>query len=261
MSSPVALHHVLDGRADGAPIVLSASLGTTHALWERQLPVLAESYRVIRYDHRGHGGSPATPGDYSLADLGTDALALLDRLEIATTAWCGVSLGGMVGLWLAINAPERLNSLVVICSSAHAPPASRWLERAAAVREAGSTAVVADAVLAGWFTPEFVRSDPQAVERAGGMLRSTPAGGYAGCCAAVASLDLRDGLARIELPTLVASAAQDTALPREHGLAIAAAVRGARFALIERAAHIANVEQPEVVNRLILDHLAGTGDV
>jgi 3-oxoadipate enol-lactonase len=93
------------------------------------------------------------------------------------------------------------------------------------------------------------------------MLRSTPAGGYAGCCTAVASLDLRDGLARIELPTLVASAAHDTALPREHGLAIAAGVPGARFALIERAAHIANVEQPEVVNRLILDHLAGSGDV
>ncbi len=258
--SSVALHHVLDGPADGAPIVLSASLGTTHALWEPQLPALAARYRVIRYDHRGHGSSPAPPGDYSLADLGMDVLALLDRLEIATTAWCGVSLGGMVGLWLAINAPERLNSLVVICSSAHAPPASRWLERAAAVRAAGSTAVVADAVLAGWFTPEFARSDPQAVERAGGMLRSTPAGGYAGCCAAVASLDLRDGLARIELPTLVASAAQDTALPREHGLAIAAAVRGARFTLIERAAHIANIEQPALVSRLILDHLDRPAD-
>jgi len=257
MSSPVALHHVLDGPADGTPIVLSASLGTTHALWEPQLPALAQTYRVIRYDHRGHGDSPATAGDYSLADLGTDALALLDRLEIATTVWCGVSLGGMVGLWLAINAPERLNSLVVICSSAHAPPASRWLERAAAVRAAGSTAVVADAVLAGWFTPEFVRSDPAAVERAGSMLRSTPAGGYAGCCAALASLDLREGLARIDTPTLVASAAQDKALPREHGLAIAAGVRGARFALIEHAAHIANVEQPALVNRLILDHLAG----
>lgn len=258
--SSVALHHVLDGPADGAPIVLSASLGTTHALWEPQLPELAARHRVIRYDHRGHGGSPAPPGDYSLADLGMDVLALLDHLEIATTAWCGASLGGMVGLWLAINAPERLNSLVVICSSAHAPPPSRWLERAAAVRAAGSTAVVADAVLAGWFTAEFARSDPQAVERAGSMLRSTLAGGYAGCCAAIASLDLRDALARIELPTLVASAAQDTALPREHGLAIAAGVRGARFTLIERAAHIANIEQPALVSRLILDHLDGPAD-
>jgi 3-oxoadipate enol-lactonase len=254
--APVDLAYSIDGPPDGPPLVLSSSLGTTRAMWEPQRS-LAERHRVVSYDHRGHGASPSVPGDYSIEDLAGDAIALLDRLAIARTAWCGISLGGMVGLWLAIAAPERISSLIVISSSAHAPPASRWLERAAAVRAAGSTAVVADAVLARWFTPEFVQSSPQVVERAGAMLHAAPAEGYAGCCAAVGGLDLRSGLERIGAPTLVIAAALDTALPPEHGRAIAERVPRARFELIAHAAHIASMEQPEQVNRLIHEHLAG----
>jgi len=259
MSAPVEVHHVLNGPIGGSPLVLSASLGTTHAMWEPQLEALAPEHRLIRYDYRGHGASPVPPGDYSIADLGADALALLDRLEIPVTAWCGISLGGMVGLWLAINAPERIERLVVICSSAYAPPPSRWLDRAATVRAAGTVAAVADAVLERWFTDEFEESNPAAVARAGTMLRATPAEGYAGCCAVLAALDLRDGLRLVSAPTLIVSAAQDTALPPEHGRAIAAAVPGARFELIAHAAHLANIEQADAVNRLILEHLLHAG--
>ena len=257
MSGAVELHHVEDGSLEGAPLVLSSSLGTTHAMWEPQRLALSAEHRLIRYDHRGHGASPVPPGDYSIEQLGADAIALLDHLAVPATAWCGISLGGMVGLWLAINAPARVERLIVICSSAHAPPPSRWLERAAAVRKAGSTEAVADAVLERWFTAGFAKASPQAVETAAAMLRATPAEGYAGSCAAVARLDLRDGLSRIAVPTLVISAAQDTALPPEHGRAIADAIPGARFELVAQAAHLATIEQADAINSVISEYLAG----
>lgn len=257
MSGAVELHHVLDGPAEGSPLVLSSSLGTTHAMWEPQRVALSAEHRLIRYDHRGHGSSPVPPGDYSIEELGADAIALLDRLGVSATAWCGSSLGAMVGLWLAINAPARIERLIVICSSAHAPPPSRWLERAAAVRAAGSTAAVADAVLERWFTPNFAKASPEAVEPAAAMLRATPAEGYAGCCAVVAGLDLRAGLPRIAAPTLVISAAQDAALPPEHGRAIADAIPGSRFELIAQAAHLASIERADLINQLVAEYLAG----
>jgi 3-oxoadipate enol-lactonase len=226
-------------------------------MWEPQLATLSGDHRLICYDHRGHGASPVPSGDYSIDQLGADVIALLDRLEVQSTAWCGVSLGGMVGLWLAINAPERIERLIVICSSAYAPPPSRWLERAAAVRAAGTTAAVADAVLERWFTARFTQASPAVVERFAATLRATPAEGYAGCCAVVARLDLRDGLSRIAAPTLVISAEEDTALPSEHGRAIAEAVPGARFELIAQAAHLACVEQAELINTMICEYLAG----
>ena len=256
MNGAVELHHVEDGPIEGSPLVLSSSLGTTHAMWEPQREALSGEHRLIRYDHRGHGSSPIPPGDYSIEQLGADAIALLDRLDISTTAWCGASLGGMVGLWLAINAPARIERLIVICSSAYAPPPSRWLDRAAAVRAAGSTGAVADAVLERWFTPEFAKASPEAVEPAAAMLRATPAEGYASCCAAIAELDLREGLSRIAAATLVIAGAQDAALPPDHGRAIAEAIPDARFALIDRAAHLASVEQAAIVNSMITEQLA-----
>lgn len=256
MSGAVALYHVEDGPLEGPPLVLSSSLGTTHAMWEPQRQALSAEHRLIRYDHRGHGASPIPPGDYSIEQLGTDAVALLDDLEISAAAWCGASLGGMVGLWLAINAPARIERLIVICSSAYAPPPSRWLERAAAVRAAGSTGAVADAVLARWFTTGFASANPEAVEPVAAMLRATPAEGYASCCAAIALLDLREGLSRIAAPTLVVSGAQDAALPPEQGRAIADAIPGARFELIAQAAHLASIEQAALINGMISEYLA-----
>jgi 3-oxoadipate enol-lactonase len=256
MSVPVELDHEIAGALGGSPVVLSSSLGTNRAMWEPQLAALSGRHRVISYDHRGHGASPVPPGPYAIDDLGSDVLALLDRLAIERTSWVGVSLGGMVGLWLAAFAPERIERLVVICSAAYAPPASAWVERAAAVRAAGTTATIADAVVARWFTPDFASSEPASVARARAMLVATPAEGYAGCCAVLERLDLRSALGTIGAPTLVISAAGDTALPPERSREIAAGIPGARLEPLPRGAHLASIEEATSVNGLIIDHLA-----
>jgi 3-oxoadipate enol-lactonase len=253
--SAVELSYAHEGPAEAPTLVLSSSLGTTGAMWEPQRAALSGEHALLSYDHRGHGRSPAPPGRYSLADLGGDVLALLDRLEIARTSWCGISLGGMVGMWLAVNAPERIDRLVLICTSAYAPPPARWSDRAAAVLAAGSTDVVADAVVERWFTPDYAARHPERVSWAREMLLATPAVGYAGCCAAIEQLDLRGALARISAPTLVIGAAGDAALPPEHGRVIAESIPGARFELVG-AAHLASIEVPESVNRLLAGHLA-----
>jgi 3-oxoadipate enol-lactonase len=145
----------IQGEPGDPPLVLANSLGTDMSMWNPQAPALAQRFRLLRYDHRGQGASPVPPGPYDIADLGRDAVALLDRLELERVSFCGLSIGGMVGIWLAAHAPERIDRLVICCSSAHMPPPSRWEERAVAVTEAGSVEVIADAVVANWLTPEF----------------------------------------------------------------------------------------------------------
>jgi pimeloyl-ACP methyl ester carboxylesterase len=149
---PVALHHEIFGPTHALPVLLGGSLGTTLAMWDGQAP-LARHIRMIRYDHRGHGGSPAPRGPYEIADLGRDILALMDRLGLERASHCGVSLGGMVGMWLGANAAERVDRLVLICTSAHMAPASAWADRAATVRRSGGTEAIADAVVERWLTP------------------------------------------------------------------------------------------------------------
>jgi 3-oxoadipate enol-lactonase len=253
--STVTLHHELDG-PDGAPVLLlGSSLGTTTEMWRPLLPELAGRLRVIRYDHRGHGASPVAPGPYEIADLAGDVLALLDRLGLERASFGGVSLGGMVAMWIGANAPERVDRLALCCTSAHMPPASAWAERAAAVRAAGSAEVVADAVVARWLTPGYAAAHPDVVAWLRRMLVATPAAGYAAGCGAIERMDLRADLARITAPTLVLSGAQDPAAPPEHQRAIAERIAGARHELLAGAAHLASVERAGEVARLMLDHL------
>ena len=195
------------------------------------------------------------PGPYEIADLGGDAIALLDRLGIERASYCGLSIGGMVGLWLGIHAPERIDRLVLSCTSAHMPPASAWAERAAAVRAAGTPEVVADTVVGRWLTPGFAAAHPQARARLRAMLCATDAEGYAACCGAIERMDLRPDLERIAAPTLVISGAEDAATPPEHQRLIAQAITGARHEILSPAAHVAAVEQAAAVNDLILEHL------
>ncbi len=255
----VALEHRIDGLADGPALLMSGSLGTTLEMWEPQLPLLSDVARLVRFEHRGHGGSPAPPGPYSIDELGADVLALMDALELERASYCGLSIGGMVGQWLAINAPARIHRLILICTSAHLPPQRAWHERAAAVREAGSAEPIADTVVARWFTPGFARRSPEIVARHRRMLVGTQAEGYAGCCEAIAALDLRPGLARITAPTLVITGAEDPSTPPEHGRAIADAVPGARLELLDPAAHLASVERATEVSGLIAGHLNPPG--
>jgi 3-oxoadipate enol-lactonase len=250
----VELHHEEIGAPKEETLLLSGSLGSTLAMWDPQRPLAART-RLIRFDHRGHGASPVPPGPYSIADLGRDVLALLDRLGIERTSYCGVSLGAMVGMWLAAHAPERIEGLVLISTAAQPPSASVYSERAAAVRAAGTPEVVADAVVARWFTPGFARECPEVVARHRAMIAETPAEGYAGCCEAIAALDLRAALPAIRAPTLVIAGSDDLAIPPAHGRAIADAVPGARFQVLDRAAHLASVEQDGAVTELIADHL------
>jgi 3-oxoadipate enol-lactonase len=250
----VTPHHVLAGPADAPVLVLGNSLGTDLSMWDGVAAVLDGQFRLLRFDHRGHGGSPVLPGPYEIEDLGRDLLALLDTVGLERVSYCGLSLGGMVGMWLAARAPERVDRLALCCTSAWLPPAEGWLDRAARVR-AGGTAAVADAVLGRWFSTDWAAAHPAEVERARAMLVGVPPEGYAGCCEAIASMDLRADLPSIAAETLVLAGGNDVATPPSHGAAIAAAVPRARLVLLPQPAHLAAVEQPDTVARLLLDHL------
>jgi 3-oxoadipate enol-lactonase len=260
MTQSVDLHYEVDGSPGDPAVILGGSLGTTLEMWEPQRGVFGGA-RVICPDHRGHGRSPVPPGPYAIADLGGDVMALADRLGVERFSYCGVSIGGMVGQWLAINAPARVERMILICTAAHVPGASTFHQRAATVRSAGTAEVVAETVVERWFTPDFATAHPDVVARHRAMIASTPAEGYAACAEAVADFDVRGGLEGVRAATLVVAAAQDLSLPPELGRAIADAVPGAHFALLEPAAHLASVERAAEVNRLIAEHLnleAGT---
>ncbi|HEX6683672.1 MAG TPA: 3-oxoadipate enol-lactonase [Candidatus Limnocylindrales bacterium] len=250
----VPLHYTLDGPADAPVLVLGSSLGTAGAMWQPQMEALTARFRVLRYDHRGHGGSPVPPGPYTLADLGGDLLALLDILELREVRLGGLSLGGMVAMWVAANAPERVERLALLCTSAKLGPPSVWSDRIAGVR-AGGVAAVADAVLERWFTPEFAARHAGVVAWARRMLVTTPEEGYVGCCAAIQHMDLVPDLARIGAPTLVIAGDRDPSTPPPHLEQIAAGIGGAKLEIVPDAAHLANVQQPETVNRLLLEWL------
>ena len=250
--STIELHYLLEGPEDAPVVVLANSLGTTLRVWDDQASALQA--RLLRYDHRGHGGSPVPPGPYKIEDLGRDLLALLDRLGLERVSFCGISIGGMVGMWLASEAPERVERMVLCCTSARLGPPEMWSERAAKVR-ANGVAEIAGTVLERWFTPAFRESRPEVVERAARMLLGTPAEGYAGCCEAIRDMDLRGRLGEIRAPTLVIAGADDPAIPLDNAELIRDSVPDARLVVIPRAAHLANVEQPETVTQAILAHL------
>lgn len=256
--STVELDHEVIG-PEGAPVLmLAGSLGSTSAMWDPQVAALGERFRIVRYDHRGHGGSPVPPGPYSIADLGSDALALLDRLGIERAAFCGLSLGGMVGMWLGAHAPERLSGLLLCCTSAHFPDATQWEERTATVRADGTEAI-ADAVVARWFTPEWAQAHPDEVERARAMVAGTPDEGYAACCEAIAGWDGRDLLGKITRPTVVIAGADDPATPpAPHGELIASGIPGARLEVLDDAAHLATYQQADRANAVIAAHVGAT---
>ncbi len=248
------LHHMVEGPDDAPVLVMSNSLGTTLGMWDSQASVLGRRFRLLRYDHRGHGGSPVPPAPYTIDDLGGDLLALLDNLEIERVSFCGLSIGGMVGMWLASEVPERIERLALCCTSARLGPPGRWADRAETVRNDGLEAIV-DAVVGRWFTAEFRVNNPETIQWAERMLKSTPAEGYAGCCEAIRDMDLRSRLGAIRAPTLVVAGADDEAITLEHAELICDLIPVSDLEIVPEAAHLANVEQPEAVTRAILKHL------
>jgi len=249
------LHHRLDGPAEAPVVVLSNSLGTKLEMWDRQLPALVERFRVLRYDSRGHGRSPVSPGPYAMADLGGDVVELLDRLEIERASFCGISMGGMVGLWLGVNAPERIQRLALCCTSAQLLSRKEWAERAATVREQGVVAL-ADATIERWFSPAFREAEPKLIDGIRSTLADTPAEGYAACCEAIGGHDERERLGQITAPTLVVGTEDDPSTPPENARLIAAGIAGARLELLREGLHLCNIERPEEFNRVLVEHLA-----
>lgn len=243
-------HHVVTG--DGPPLVLSNSLGTTLHLWDDQVEALAEAFTVIRYDTRGHGGTATPPGPYTLDDLGQDVIDLLDHLQIARAHIAGISLGGMTAMWLGIHAPERVDKLALLCTSARMGPPELWQDRIKTVREQGTQAIV-DATLDRWLTPGY--DDVHARN----WLRETFIGiddeGYANCCHAIETMDLIPHLDGISAPTLVIAGAHDPATPPgEHAEKIVEGVPGARLEVLD-GAHLINVERSDAVVRLLREFL------
>jgi 3-oxoadipate enol-lactonase len=254
----VSLAHSLLGDRSKPMLVMSGSLGTTRAMWEPQHS-LQSDHSLLLYDHRGHGESPAPDGPYSIAELGDDVVALLDHLDVASASFCGLSLGGMVGLWLAANHPDRVERLVVMCALPRLEPVSLYANRAAAVRADG-LAPIAASVVSRWFTAEFARRLPDTVRAYTATLAGLSAEGYASCCDALARADLRADIRRIAAPTLLVAGEADPVVSPAAAVLFGESFREASVAVVPRAAHLVSVEQPDIVNGVVLEHLAGTGD-
>ena len=257
MTDIVALHHVDEGAPDAPPVLLGASLGTTHAMWDELAADLARDFRVVRFDTRGHGASPAPASAYTVAGLADDVAGLADSLGLDRFAYVGLSLGGAIGQVLGIEHRDRLTSLVLCCTAPVFGSPDTWHERAAQVRSEGVEGLV-DATVERWFTPTYRTAHPDRVAWVMDMFRATPPVGYAGCCDALAGYDVSEQLSAITAPTLVVAGADDPGTPPSVGAAMVESIPGARLEVVDDAAHMANVAQPEAFNSVVRKHLAGT---
>ena len=250
----VDVHALVSGRGDAPAVVLSNSLGSTHRMWDAQLDALEGRFKVVRYDTRGHGDSPVPDGPYTIDDLADDVVALLDRLGIERAHVVGLSLGGMTAMRLAARNPDRVDRIALLCTGAQLLPASAWSERAALVRAEGSAAV-AVAVVERWFTPGYLAAHPDVRIELEHMVAATSAQGYAGCCDAIAEMDLREQLSSITAPTLAIAGADDPATPPVRLEEIAAGIPDSKLLVVQQAAHLANAEQPGIITPALIAHL------
>jgi 3-oxoadipate enol-lactonase len=243
----------VDGPPDGPALLLINSIGSTRELWARQMPGFTGMYRVIRYDTRGHGRSSVPRGDYTIEQLGRDALAVLDDAHAASAHACGISLGGLTAQWLGVNAAARVNSLVLANTAARIGTVVSWAERIALVREKGMSAV-ADLTIPRWFSPAFQERDPDTVHAFRTMIQGCPPEGYLGCCAALRDADLREQIAAIRCPTLLIASTEDAATPQEGLAFIRDRVAGAQMVTVA-SRHLSNVECAEEFTAAVLDFL------
>jgi 3-oxoadipate enol-lactonase len=247
------LHHRLDGLADGPCLVLSNSLGCTLEMWERQIAAFSREYRVLRYDTRGHGRSGVPQRPCTIEQLGLDVLGLLDALGIERTHYCGLSMGGATGMWLAVNAPHRIERLVLCNTTPWLGPPEAMNARIETLLRDGMPAMV-EAILERWFTSEFRVREPLAVDRIRQVLLTTPVDGYVRCCEAIRDMDQRASLARIAAPTLVIAGTYDPTPTPAAARAWASMIPNARFVELP-AAHLSNIGAAEQFTRQVLDFL------
>jgi len=254
----ISVNYTFDGPANAPVVTLSNSLATNLGMWEPTLPALTSRFRVLRYDTRGHGQTEAPRGAYTLEQLAEDALGLLRALDVQRTHWVGLSLGGMIGQTLALKAPDALMSLSLCDTSSRLPADAKpmWDERIRTAETKGMEPLV-ESTLARWFTAPFRERHKDVVDRVATMIRTTPVAGYAGCCQAIAALNLTDRLSAIKLPTVVIVGEDDPGTPVAASRVIADNIKGARLDIIPAAAHLSNMEQPEAFNRALSGFLKG----
>lgn len=248
------LYYELEGREDAPLLVLSNSLGTTLDMWQPQMPALLQHFRVLRHDARGHGRSDVTPGPYTIPQLGADVLALMDHLKIDRAHFCGLSMGGMIGMWLGTHHAGRIDRLVLCNTAAKIGTPDTWNPRIAKVEAEGMASIV-DIVLDRWFTAGYRQRAPERVTIVRDMLEATAPAGYSANCAAVRDMDQRADIASISVPTLVIAGTHDGSTPAADGRAVADAIPGARYVELD-AAHLSNWEQSEQFTQALLGFLS-----
>lgn len=247
--------HVIPGSSGSQPMVLSNSLGTDHSLWDFQVPSFSRGRAVWRYDTRGHGDSDKPQGDYSIDRLGKDLVAIIDATGAGPVDLCGVSIGGMTALWVAVHAPDRVRRVVLANTAARIGDVDMWSARIRTVRTAGLGAL-ADATMTRWFTPEFRAARPEVVARFHSTIAQAHPDGYAGCCAALRDADLRALVSQVACPALVVTGRHDPATPPAQGRWLAEQIAGARLVELD-AAHLANVERSAEFNAAVLNFTIG----
>ena len=251
----IEINCVIEG--DGPWVTMSHSLACNLSMWDGQAQLLAKNYKVLRFDTRGHGASSAPEGPYTLEQMADDLHGLFAELGIQHTHFAGLSMGGMIGETYALKYPGVFQSLVLADTTSRRPPnaGQMWNERIAIAREKGMAALV-EGTLGRWFTEPYRKAHPDVMARIGNDIRNTPVAGFAGCCEAIAKIDLLDRLREIDCPALVIVGDQDHGTPPEMARQIHANLRGSELLIIPSAAHLSNVEQPEVFNRALTGFLA-----
>jgi 3-oxoadipate enol-lactonase len=253
----ITMNYTLDGPATAPVVTLSHSLAADSSMWDPQMPALTARYRVLRYDTRGHGGTDAPAGAYTLDLLAGDARALLSALGIARTHWVGLSMGGMIGQTLALAAPGLFASLSLCDTSSRVPAEARplWADRIKTAETQGMEPLV-EPTIGRWFTAPFVAGRKDVVDRVRAMIRATRPAGYAGCCHAISALDLTDRIAAIKLPTLIVVGEEDQGTPVAASRVMNEKIAGSELVILKSASHLSNLEQPEEFTRALTTFLA-----
>jgi 3-oxoadipate enol-lactonase len=251
--SDARIHYTVDGDEHAPPLLLSNSLGTSLDMWQPQMAALASRFRVVRYDSRGHGQSQVTPGPYTIEQLATDALHVLDALSIPRAHFCGLSMGGMVGMWIGIHAPQRVDRLVLANTAAKIGTAEMWNARIEAVRNGGMQAI-ASAVLARFLTSAMIEAPTPMVAEIRKTLEEMSPDGYIASCAAVRDMDQRHLLGRIHAPTLVIAGLEDLSTPPDEGRYVADHIPRARFVELQ-ATHLSNVQAAPAFTQALMQFL------
>jgi 3-oxoadipate enol-lactonase len=253
----IDVHYTVQGSGDNKPWVTFAhSLGCDVSMWDEQAALLAKDYQVLSYDARGHGKTTATPGPYTLAQLGDDAFGLLSALGISRTHWIGISMGGMIGQTVALKHPGLFASMMLVDTTSRRPPNAEamWGDRIKIAQSQGMQGLL-QSTLSRWFTAPFIEKNPEIAGKIGQGILATSVDGFCGCCAAIAKVDTLDRLHEIDCPTVVMVGDQDHGTPPEMARQIHANLPNSEFVLIKDAAHISNIEQPKFFNKTMLEFL------